>query len=75
MDRPHGRHQKETPYGCRGPDYGCVRAAHDNAWEGVYQGWLADEAGVFEPVCYYGYSCGAKDSLIFIKHCHILDNM
>ena len=69
LERPHGRHQKEAPYGCRRSDYGCLRPAHHYAWEVVYQGWLADEAGVFESLCYYGYSCGAwgevKDCKIF----------
>ena len=65
LDRSYGRHQKEAPHGCcRGSDCVCLREAYYYAWEGVYQGWLADEAGVFEPVCYDGYSCGAGGEIV-----------
>ena len=55
LDGPHGR-QKKASYGSRGPDYGCLRTAYHYAWKGVYQRRQANEAGVFESVCYDGYS-------------------
>lgn len=47
-----------------GVDYRCLRPAYNYAWESVYQGWLADKAGVFEPVCYDEYSCGAGGEIV-----------
>jgi len=41
-----------------------LTGAHHYAWEGVYQRRLADEAGVFESVCYDGYSCGAGGEIV-----------
>lgn len=64
LDRPHGRHQKEAPHGFRGPDYRFLRPAHHYAWQGIYKRRLADEKGVFETVCYDGYSCGAGGKIV-----------
>ena len=61
LDGPHGR-QKKASYGSRGPDYGCIRAAYNYAREVIYKGRLADEAGVFEPLCYDGYSCAEREA-------------
>lgn len=43
-------------------------AAHDYVGKGIYQRRLADETGVFEPLCYDGYSCDARGEIVLLKN-------
>jgi hypothetical protein len=55
LDRPPWKTLKRSASWSRGQDNGLLWAAYHYAWEDIYQRRLADETGVFEPVCYDGY--------------------